>query len=420
VLQSAGLSNTRILNRVYSWQTKQTSPEGIRYGIGVSTPEDMVSILEKIHRRELVDSASSVAMLNTLSLQQYNEMIPKYLPYGECRRLDVAHKTGSLTEVKVDVALISSERADIALAVFVDKQADHSDGIENSGIEFGARTARLIWDAWASPVQPRELGTSVDWTSFPGGRWGVFRTSTAPFPHAERHDGFRRTDGTTYPYFPHYADSSVVVVVPAGLKPVDGGINLIVHFHGHGHDNLDILEHSGYVQAMLEEHINAVLVLPHGPFRARDSFGGKMEDTLGLKNLCDAVMKVLVQEKSASGDAVGSLVISAHSGGYRPAAYSLARGGMREHVASVFLFDALYAQAELFESWLEESSGGTLHAAFTPHLEREHAAFQDALSAGARTRAFVTPAGVEHEDVVPTFVARWLRDLGPRWKMNMQ
>ena len=50
-LVSKGLKNTHLLNRLYSWDTKQSTPEGIRYGIGVSTPEDMVTLLEALHGR---------------------------------------------------------------------------------------------------------------------------------------------------------------------------------------------------------------------------------------------------------------------------------------------------------------------------------------------------------------------------------
>ena len=41
LMMRLGLKNTRLLNRFYTWDTKQPTPEGIRYGLGVSTPEDM-------------------------------------------------------------------------------------------------------------------------------------------------------------------------------------------------------------------------------------------------------------------------------------------------------------------------------------------------------------------------------------------
>jgi beta-lactamase class A len=49
-LKSIGLKNTRLLNRLYSWDTKQP-PEGIRYGIGVTTAEDMVLLSEQLYRK---------------------------------------------------------------------------------------------------------------------------------------------------------------------------------------------------------------------------------------------------------------------------------------------------------------------------------------------------------------------------------
>ena len=55
LMVSLGLKNTRLLNRLYSWDTKQRTPEGIRYGIGVSTPEDMVILSEALYKKELVE-----------------------------------------------------------------------------------------------------------------------------------------------------------------------------------------------------------------------------------------------------------------------------------------------------------------------------------------------------------------------------
>ena len=107
-------------------------------------------------------------------------------------------------------------------------------------------------------------------TSIPGGKWGIWRSPAAPFPHPERANGFTRSDGTRYPYFPHYADSSLVVFVPEKLQPSDNGVNLIVHFHGHMNDNMGVLENYRIPQSLVAERTNAILVLPQGPYRARE------------------------------------------------------------------------------------------------------------------------------------------------------
>lgn len=180
-----GLKNTRILNKVYSYETKQNTPEALRFGLGVSTPEDMVMLLEGIYRRTLIDSASSEEMLGILKQQFYEDMIPRFLPYDQCEYLTVAHKTGFIMESKSDAALILSDKADIALALFVDKQGDHREGINNNGMLLGAEVARAVWDAFAGREnvnQPRPWKPDVDWTTVPGGRWAIYRTPAALFP----------------------------------------------------------------------------------------------------------------------------------------------------------------------------------------------------------------------------------------------
>ncbi|MGH9427487.1 MAG: serine hydrolase, partial [Terriglobia bacterium] len=96
-----GLKNTRLLNRLYSRKTKQLSPEAIRYGIGVSTPDDMVMLLETLYNKTLGDSASCNSMLEIMKQQVYREMIPRFLPETEGKYLEVANKTGSINETKV-------------------------------------------------------------------------------------------------------------------------------------------------------------------------------------------------------------------------------------------------------------------------------------------------------------------------------
>ena len=50
-------------------------------------------------------------------------------------------------------------------------------------------------------------------------------------------------------------------------------------------------------QAMVDEKINAILVLPQGPYRARDSFCGKMEDQGGLRRLVEDVLQTMQREE---------------------------------------------------------------------------------------------------------------------------
>ena len=415
-----GLKNTRILNRLYSWQTKLQTPESIRYGIGVSTPEDMVTIMDGIYRKTLVDSTSCAAMIEILKQQYYGDNIPRLLPAEECAFLNVAHKAGEVEETKADVGLILSDRATIAMAVFVDKHPDHQEWSDNGGALLSAHVARAIWNHFtgsAAGYSRHVVANDVDWTRFPGGRWGIYRSSAAPFPHKGRINGFKGDDGTHYPPFPHYMDSSTVVFVPEGFHETEKGANLIIHFHGWQNDNVGVLERYLMPQAMIKEKTNALLVIAQGPYRANDSFGGKMEDEGGLRRLAEDVLATMKKEKVVVSERINRVTISAHSGGYRPAAFALHVGGLNDHISNVFLFDAFYAQHDYYREWLTTGTG-ILDAAYTEHLKDEHVKFETAVKPLVGERLRFTKAEVDHEEVVQTYLAEWLSRLGAEWKLK--
>jgi beta-lactamase class A len=419
-LLQSGLKNTRLLNRLYTPATKQRTPEAMRYGIGVSTPDDMVVLMERLFNRTLASPKSCDQMLDILKRQEYNDMVPRLLPRNECQRFEVAHKTGWINESKVDVALVLTDKVEYAVAIFIDKHPDHSDDLENRAVMLGAYVSRAIWNHFTKSggYAPKEVVTShVDWNTFPGGNWLIYRSRFAPFPHKDRLNGLVKKDGTTYPYQPHYADSSIVIFVPEHFKETESGTNLIVHFHGHMNDNMGVLERYLMPQAIVAQKTNALLVLPQGPYRARDSFGGKMEDEGGLKRMVDDVLETMRKEEVIKSTKLNKLIISAHSGGYRPTAFALDRGGLNDHITDLFLFDAFYGNHEFFRSFLN-SSTANVYAAYTEHLAGEHTEFVKSTPANQLSRLHFTATSVDHDEVVQTFMADWLGHLGTEWQVK--
>jgi hypothetical protein len=165
---------------------------------------------------------------------------------------------------------------------------------------------------------------------------------------------------------------------------------------------------------MIAQKINALLVLPQGPYRAPDSFGGKMEDEGGLKRLIEDVLATMKGEGVIKSTKLNHVIISAHSGGYRPAALVLERGGLDVHITNVFLFDALYGQHKYFRKWLNNNRG-ILRGAYTDHLADEHADFHVSISGEARERLSLTRTSVDHDAVVEKFFGEWLADLDEAW-----
>ena len=419
-LASRGLTNTRLLNRLYSVETKKNTPEAIRYGIGVATPEDIVLLLEQLYDSTLVSRSSCGEMCAILGTQFYGEMIPRLLPVWEVPSIRIAHKTGGIAETKVDAGLVFSDRADIAMAIFVDKHPDHAESIDNRAAALVAHVARAAWNHFTGMTgyEERRVNTAdVDWNIVPGGAWGIYRSGASLFPHVQRHQGWTASDGMFYPPFPHYLDSSVAVFVPKKFRELPSGSNVIIHFHGHGNDNMGVLEQDTIPQAMVAQGINAILVLAQGPYRARDSFSGKMEEEGGLRTLVQDVLATMKREGVVRDTLLNMVLVSGFSGGYRPAAFAVKSGGLADKIRVVFLFDALYAYRENFENWLL-AGDGELFGAYTAHLEGEYAALSAAVTPGAASRVHISRSPVEHTSVVREFIGEWLSSLGPEWRIT--
>jgi len=116
LIERLGLA--RIAERMKEWgcertklQRKMFDFEAAERGLdNVASPREMSGLLLRLVRGELVDRATSDAVLAVLEGTQDDALIRRYLPAGT----KVAHKTGSLEKVRNDAAVIWAERPVIA------------------------------------------------------------------------------------------------------------------------------------------------------------------------------------------------------------------------------------------------------------------------------------------------------------------
>jgi len=92
--------------------------------INEMTPLDAMLLLLMLYDGSLLSRAGRDEVINILCRQQYNEKIPLFLPEG----LPVAHKTGEVTGVRHDAALILLEDNPYILVVFTKGLADPLEG----------------------------------------------------------------------------------------------------------------------------------------------------------------------------------------------------------------------------------------------------------------------------------------------------
>jgi beta-lactamase class A len=104
-------------------------PENKRWGIGRSTPREMVTILDKLYRGQLVDAESSKEMIEVLKRQQYHEGIARW----ENGRVPIASKSGALDHLRSDVAIVYVPEGPIAMAITVDDIPQDDWSVDNPG-----------------------------------------------------------------------------------------------------------------------------------------------------------------------------------------------------------------------------------------------------------------------------------------------
>lgn len=132
-LASLGLERTRVMRKIrgdgnqlkpaQGWTREGSRPENQRFGIGVSTPREMVRLLEMLEQGKLVDRHASQLVLQMLERQQYKD--------GIGRKADpfrVVSKSGSLDALRSDVGIVYTPHGRVAMAITVDglPQIDYS------------------------------------------------------------------------------------------------------------------------------------------------------------------------------------------------------------------------------------------------------------------------------------------------------
>jgi hypothetical protein len=162
-----------------------------------------------------------------------------------------------------------------------------------------------------------------------------------------------------------YADPTVLVFIPHHHRVGrDASVSTVVHFHGHNSSAERAIVAHQLREQLFESKQNAILVVPQLAMLAGDSACGKLEAPGGFARMLGDALRTLdvAAVRNAAGPAalpldasLGRVCISAHSGGYHAAACVLRNGGVA--VQETYLFDALYADVDVFRQWVISGHG---------------------------------------------------------------
>ena len=209
--------------------------------------------------------------------------------------------------------------------------------------------------------------TQPTWQATPQGQLILRPFLHAPYPHPSREHGFEGRS-TTYPANPHYTDSTVGIVIPAGYLQGDT-VDYVVHFHGHNNHVAKVITQYKLAEQLSAARVNGILIVPQGPRDAADSGGGKLElDAGAFEQLMGEVTEFLNAQRKIRTTRIGRIVLSSHSGGYKVTAAILDHGGLAEHINDVLLLDSSYGSLESFAHWAAASADHRLVSLYTQHL----------------------------------------------------
>lgn len=189
-------------------------------------------------------------------------------------------------------------------------------------------------------------------------------SSHTSFPDTGRANG-HLYDKVLYSSAGHYQDSSVLIIAPKNLD-AKKTVDLVFWFHG-WHNNVDnAASYYELTNQFIASNRNAVLILAETAKDSPDSYGGKLENTGVFKALANDVLAALKTQHLVAADcACGHIVLAGHSGAYRVMARIIKNGQMP--VNEVILFDALYAETDLFMEWIKADSSRRFIDLYTDH-----------------------------------------------------
>jgi beta-lactamase class A len=134
-MDQLGLKQTRSMRKILG---RNNQPDGVseagkieenkKFGLGVSTPREMVTLLEKIEAGEVVSTAASKEMIAILKRQRYQEGIARTF-----NGTPVASKSGALEALRSDVGIVYSKRGRVAMAITVDGMKQSNWTVDNPG-----------------------------------------------------------------------------------------------------------------------------------------------------------------------------------------------------------------------------------------------------------------------------------------------
>lgn len=140
-MRSLGLRETRLMRRIFGGGESEEGKkeENRRFGLGRTSPHEMVTLVEKLERGEIVSPAASKEMIELMKREQGTDGI-----WRDLWRIPKATKSGALDALRSNVGLIYHPRGRIALAVTCDDMPEPNWTADNPAFLLMSRLSEIL------------------------------------------------------------------------------------------------------------------------------------------------------------------------------------------------------------------------------------------------------------------------------------
>jgi beta-lactamase class A len=140
-MESLGIKNIKIMRKVFSGGESAAGkdPENKKYGLGMATPREMVLVMEKLERGEVISPAASKEMIELMKREQGRNAIGRSL-----WEVPVASKYGALDRLRSSVAIFYTKQGKIALAISCDDMPEIIWSVDNPAYLLMSRLSEVL------------------------------------------------------------------------------------------------------------------------------------------------------------------------------------------------------------------------------------------------------------------------------------
>ncbi len=147
-MEALGLPHTKIHHKVSTWASSVAPDSTKKYGLGVTTPNEMAHLFELLARGQAVDARSDSAMLALLDENQDGDQMQRTVT-----GVRAPHKTGQVDAARTECAIFFLQSRVVACAL-TKENVDQRWLVDNEGQVTLGRIGEAVVKAWPRAPAP--------------------------------------------------------------------------------------------------------------------------------------------------------------------------------------------------------------------------------------------------------------------------